>query len=577
MLRFVPKKYWPKIAQNLVSVSQGNTSKGDIEIATPKGEIFIEFQASPIIQNSKIDGVMVILRNNTERKAAEDHLESLKKFDERVIDSLGDALLIIDPEDYTILNVNKSVLDQLKLERKDLIGKTCYRATHSLLVPCGSQHPCPIRKVLETGKPITVEHTHLDNEHNELFVEVSAYPVKNVKGKTVVIHVAKNITQRKLMERDLRASEEKFRAITDCALDAIVMIDDKQRIVYWNPAAERIFGYKKEEVLGTFSSFLVPKRLHESMEKGLSGINKTSSKPFAGTLETVGRKKNGVEFPLEISGSQMQMREATFSVAILRDATERKRMQNKLNEYSSHLKYMVELRTAQLKDANERLVRSERLATIGELAGMIGHDLRNPLAGIKNATYLLKKKGTAISEANYRDMLEIIEKAIGHSDKIINELLDYAREIHLELQDCSLRKLLTEVLVTLKIPKKVKIINNIPEKSIVRIDESKLERVFINLVKNAIDAMPNGGALTIESKIVAGNSEISFADTGSGISDEILPKLFLPLITTKAQGMGFGLAICKRIIEAHRGTITVKTAKGKGTTFIIALPLKSKF
>jgi signal transduction histidine kinase len=222
-------------------------------------------------------------------------------------------------------------------------------------------------------------------------------------------------------------------------------------------------------------------------------------------------------------------------------------------------------------------VRSERLATIGELAGMIGHDLRNPLAGIKNATYLLKKKGTAISEANYRDMLEIIEKAIGHSDKIINELLDYAREIHLELQDCSLRKLLTEVLVTLKIPKKVKIINNIPEKSIVRIDESKLERVFINLVKNAIDAMPNGGALTIESKIVAGNSEISFADTGSGISDEILPKLFLPLITTKAQGMGFGLAICKRIIEAHGGTITVKTAKGKGTTFIIALPLKPKF
>jgi signal transduction histidine kinase len=124
------------------------------------------------------------------------------------------------------------------------------------------------------------------------------------------------------------------------------------------------------------------------------------------------------------------------------DITDRKVLEIKVNNYSKHLKSMVELRTAQLKDANERLVRSERLAAIGELAGMVGHDLRNPLAGIKNATYYLKKKGTAISEAQAKEMLEIIDKAIDHSDKIINDLLDYSREMHLKLTECEPRALL---------------------------------------------------------------------------------------------------------------------------------------
>src|SRR5208283_2876865 len=107
-------------------------------------------------------------------------------------------------------------------------------------------------------------------------------------------------------------------------------------------------------------------------------------------------------------------------------------------------------------------------------------------------------------------------------------------------------------------------------------DSDKIKRVFINLIKNAVDAMPNGGKITIDSKEVNGSLEISFADTGTGISDEVMPKLFSPLFTTKAQGMGFGLAICKRIIEAHGGKIMVKTAKSKGTTFTVTLPIEPK-
>jgi signal transduction histidine kinase len=198
------------------------------------------------------------------------------------------------------------------------------------------------------------------------------------------------------------------------------------------------------------------------------------------------------------------------------------------------------------------------------------------LTGIKNAAYFLKKKGSAISENDSKAMLEVIEKGISHSDKIINDLLDYAREMQLQLQTCSLEKMLTEASAMVKVPENVKIINKAPCGIEVRSDQNKIERVFINLIKNAVDAMPNGGTLTINCKNKEDNVEVSFADTGIGVPEEILPKLFLPLFTTKAQGMGFGLSICKRIIEAHGGTITVETEKGKGTIFTIVLPTEPK-
>jgi signal transduction histidine kinase len=188
----------------------------------------------------------------------------------------------------------------------------------------------------------------------------------------------------------------------------------------------------------------------------------------------------------------------------------------------------------------------------------------------------LKKKGSALSEEQTRAMLENIEKGIDHSDKIINDLLEYAGEIHLKPYAVRVHNVLENILCIIKVPEAVKIINEIPNNLNIRVDQNKVERVFINLIKNAIDAMPNGGTITIKCKQTKDNAEISFADTGTGIPDEVLPKLFNPLFTTKAQGMGFGLAICKRVVEAHGGTITVETARGKGTTFTVTLPIEAK-
>jgi signal transduction histidine kinase len=257
--------------------------------------------------------------------------------------------------------------------------------------------------------------------------------------------------------------------------------------------------------------------------------------------------------------------------------TERKRLQNRLAEYSQRLEELVQERTEQLKKTQAELVKSERLAAIGELAGMIGHDLRNPLTGIKNSAYFLKKKGPEISQARANEMLEVIDKCVDYSNKIVNDLLDYSRELRLELQECSLRQIMLESLAMVQVPEKMKIENNLLHKQTLKADPDKIKRVFVNLIKNAIDSMPSGGKLTINGQVKKGNFEISFKDTGTGISDEVLPKLFSPLFTTKAKGMGFGLAICKRIVEAHGGTITVETAKDQGTTFTVILPIEPKF
>jgi signal transduction histidine kinase len=253
---------------------------------------------------------------------------------------------------------------------------------------------------------------------------------------------------------------------------------------------------------------------------------------------------------------------------------ERKQIQERLQQYSQELEKTVKARTRELEEANSRLLSAKRLAAIGELAGMVGHDLRNPLTGIKNAVYFLKSKGASISEVDRKAMLEIIEKGIAHSDKIINNLRDYAAEMHVDLKECRPRKLLAEALSMAKIPEKVKTVNNIPSELTIKMDPNKIMQVFSNLVRNAIDAMPDGGTLTVDCRQVDSNIEISFADTGVGISEEILPKIFSPLFTTKAQGMGFGLAISKRIVEAHQGRITVQSVKGKGSTFTVTIPRK---
>jgi signal transduction histidine kinase len=218
----------------------------------------------------------------------------------------------------------------------------------------------------------------------------------------------------------------------------------------------------------------------------------------------------------------------------------------------------------------------ERVNTIEELAAMIGHDLRNPLTGITSAMYYLRKKYGALMDEKGRGMLEVIEKDIDYSNKIINDLLEYSKAIKLDLKETNPKSAVTEALSHVDFPKNIQLIDLTENTPTIKVDVDRMKRVFINLIKNAVDAMPDGGKLTITSEKANDKVKIAFADTGIGISEENLKKLFGPLFTTKAKGMGLGLAICKRVVDAHGGTISVESVVSKGTVFTIIIPIEPK-
>jgi len=253
-----------------------------------------------------------------------------------------------------------------------------------------------------------------------------------------------------------------------------------------------------------------------------------------------------------------------------------RKARRQLGDYADQLEQEVEERTSELKESQEQLLKAQRLAVMGELAGMVGHDLRNPLTSIAGAQYYLKKRSGSKPDGKTKEMLEVIEKNVEYSNKIISDLLDYSREIELEIVDCTPKLIVKESLSLVKIPKNIQVIDSTENRPKIKIDVDKVKRAFVNIIKNAVEAMPGGGKLEIKSKRPKGYVEFTFSDTGAGMSKETLEKLWTLRFTTKAKGMGFGLPICKRFIEAHRGSISVKSIRGKGTTFTVTFPIEPK-
>jgi PAS domain S-box-containing protein len=512
----------------------------------------------------------------------------------------------------------------------------------------------------------------------------------------LIVSVVRGITERKQLEDDLRSSEEKFRAISTSAMDAIILVDDTGKISYWNPAAERIFGYAKEEAVGKdMEKLLMPPQYHGFHSKSAMQSLENVGQTYGRTIEFKALRKDGTPVPIELSVSTFKLKNRRCLLGIIRDVserkkmeaeikqerdmlesitqnigaglviiskdyrvlwannatkrytgdvdgklcytvlhsldavctncgvkkifegepinaheysstsidgkpywveiiatpikdkdgnvtaaselavdiTEKKRMQNELAKYSEKLEHLIEERTEQLKQTQAKLVKVQRLATIGELAAMVGHDLRNPLTGIRGATYYLKTKYGVEIDAKGKEMLKTIDECIDHSNKIINDLLEYSREMELDLTETSPKTLLSHSMSMLKIPENIQVIDATEAEPKIMADKAKINRVFVNIIKNAIDAMPNGGTLTVTSKAAEDNLAIAFTDNGIGMSEETLSKLGSPLFTTKSKGMGFGLSICKRIIEAHGGKISVESIIGKGTTVTVTIPI----
>lgn len=248
--------------------------------------------------------------------------------------------------------------------------------------------------------------------------------------------------------------------------------------------------------------------------------------------------------------------------------------QKRLKEYSQHLEEMVEERTKKLQDA-------QRLATIGETAGMVGHDIRNPLQSIEGAVYLAKEELKMIpaeiqERKELEEVLEIIQNQTNYIDHIVAELQDFARTPMPQPKEADIQELVMESLSMLDIPEKIEVQTAFQEDlSKLTVDPVFMKRVIVNLIENAVHAMPNGGRLTLRVFCDKESTYICVEDTGAGIPEEHKPKIFSPLFTTKAKGQGIGLSVCKKLVEAHNGEITFESKPGN-TTFKIKLPRSKK-
>jgi signal transduction histidine kinase len=206
---------------------------------------------------------------------------------------------------------------------------------------------------------------------------------------------------------------------------------------------------------------------------------------------------------------------------------------------------------------------------------MVGHDLRNPLQTITGELYLAKAEVNSLeagtAKANLQDSLRIIEEQANYMDKIVSDLQAFVQPIKIDKVPFSLKELVTAVIESITIPPNIKVKTRIPRGfPQIKADFQLLKRVLINLVTNSVQAMPEGGKITLTAKVDSeGHVLISVKDTGIGIPEEIKPQIFTPLFTTKPRGQGFGLAVCKRVIEAHGGTISFESKKSKGTKFTI--------
>jgi signal transduction histidine kinase len=279
-------------------------------------------------------------------------------------------------------------------------------------------------------------------------------------------------------------------------------------------------------------------------------------------------------------------------LAIVRDITERKRAEAALTEYSERLEEMVEARTQELQAAQEQLVRQEKLAMLGQLAGSMSHELRNPLTTISNAVYYLKMvlAGDEADET-IQEYLDIITSEVRDASKIISDLLDFSRIRPADKEKIAVSDLVARVLEKRPAPEgvevKFEIATGLPA---LFVDARQIQQVLVNLVTNAFQAMTTsslrrepavepsaetaeGGEMTIRADMVGEQVRISVTDTGHGISDEHLSKLFDPLFTTKAKGIGLGLTISKTLVEANGGSIAVQSQEGIGTTLTILLPM----
>ena len=360
------------------------------------------------------------------------------------------------------------------------------------------------------------------------------------------------IVERELAVQKLKETETLFRSLLESAPDAMVIVDARGIIKLINSQTEKLFGYDRKELLGKPVERLVPARFRERHQdhRGLFAKN-PHVRPMGSGMELFAVRRDGSEFPVEISLSPIETGREVLMSAAIRDITERKQAERLLQE-------------------------KERLATLGTTAAVFAHEIGNPLNGISTSLQIVKSILETAEKIDpvLQETLDIAFQEVQRLATLLSDYRTFARPRRLNLRRADVTQIIQEVLsAQLPTYRATKIalqtqLENVPG---LLVDPEKIKQVILNLCKNAVEAMPDGGSLTIKTTRSQEGIVLEVTDTGEGIAPGV--DAFQLFRTTKPEGTGLGLPIVQQIISDHKGTIKYRSEIGKGTTFTIVLPV----
>jgi PAS domain S-box-containing protein len=394
------------------------------------------------------------------------------------------------------------------------------------------------------------------------------------------------IATRSQAESELRDSEERFRLLLNSTAEAIYGIDLEGVCTFANPACLTMLGYDSaEELLGRNMHDLI----HHTRPDGTPYATQNcpiyrayQRNEVAHLEDEILWRKDGSSFPVEYWSHPIQRGAAVIgAVVTFLDVTERKRVESQILELNERLEQRVAERTAELRSAQDALLRQERLAALGQLTATVAHEIRNPLGALASSVHVVKRR-CAENGIDLTSALGRIDRSIKRCDRIITELLDFTRATGLQLAPTALDSWLSDLLEEQEIPEGITVKTSLrAEGATVRFDPDELRRAIINVVGNACQAMTDGdgedGAtagdeLRIASRVDGERVEIEIADTGPGIPADILPRVLEPLFSTKSFGTGLGLPTVQRIMEQHGGGLEIGSGEDQGTRVVLWMP-----
>ncbi len=463
-----------------------------------------------------------------------------------VINTTVDGIIVINTTG-TIEAFNRGAERLFGYPASEAIGRKVNMLMPS---PDHEEHDAYLGRYLTTGVPTIigsgrqVTGRRRDGTTFPLHLSVGEMSVGGERKFTGMLH---DLSERMRLDEQLRASEARWRSVIDSAADGIVVIDAHGRIEAFNPAAERLFGYQESDVIGRNVNVLMPSPYHEEHDTYLARHLATGVQKIIGTgREVTGLRRDGTTFPLHLSVGKLTGGGAPRFTGILHDLSARVRMEKQLREQTS-------------------------LATLGEMAAVIAHEVKNPLAGVRGAIQVI---GTRLPKDSKDGLIvgEIVSR-IDALNELMKDLLSFARppQPKLALVDMGALVMTTADLlrgdpafghVEVKVDGATRVVA----------DAELLKIVFVNLLVNAGHAMQGRGTIQVSLSSIADLCQIAFADQGPGIPADVLEKIFTPFFTTKARGSGLGLPTVRRLIEAHQGTISVACPSAGGTVVTVQLP-----